>query len=1288
MSSVECVVRVLSLVMLQFGNCAVFYKDEGSTVDVINIIRQYALVCGVDHVCDKTILKFAFIPQFVVDHKAVCPICSCSDNCYSQNDCCPDKILLGPELDCINTMLVSKPGSTHTSKYQMVVDCPSPNIDLREKCSAQDDSNRNVYNTPVTSQNGMTYRNRYCALCHNSSDFVAWQMSIQCTDEGDISEFNYVTSMQETVNLADYAGCELQYSSSAPKTECVDTESIIDRCNTTGKWTNYDGDIEWACQKYPHAQQFRFFRNIFCYICNPTVVAADSISACDKNMGWSDPNLNRACVDLPGHYRTYPYKNIFCYYCNHPKILFSDIETTLDDLLNEDHISVAFGFESFLANVTHYPRKIPGVLKHGNPDIQNVNLTNILYNYVLVEGAGLCNPDDFDIPLTKIPPGECSCAKSCILDQTCCIDVALTTPNYCMSDQLLTDTTRESETKFIIVNDCPNLPDNDKIRILCENDDDLGIKSKIPVYSSTTRLSYKNIYCAICHEVDIINDTFEQRNEFVFFDPWEIQIKCYPFTDFSFFTIFEDVLGHARDINCIVRFVSGYMINSFKCFDENRNKTGYCNTTGLLQVNDEDIEWACERLNSPYIRNSNLFCDICNPSTVSTTDVIDTCNATGSMFFVDPKVEYGCEHFPKHNSSSPYKNGFCRVCNTQITFDSNYHFPDIAFSPMQRVTYIEEPLFRTSYRSMFAFNSVIEVDVEQINTHNCSRGHVYDKIKKKSCKKIHCSPGKILENNKCVPFWKQGSYLRYRLFFRLEANLNDSVTDIHSLLQRLDGSISDEISASVRSPIQFVTRYLTTDVSCNLTTDQVAYTVPSLPSSTKHVQVKILYHSCFVVTFQVNRLETEASLLQMRNRTFFVGTDDNIIEFKAERDVDAYYIPSRINMLKAMDKCYIFEFGTFKSKKLRKITPLFEIVSDCMTCRQIPILTDFQISATTHQANVQFLNRRFDIDQYRLISREKISVCIDDYIPKTGNNSRKISNRMVNALGIFTAVCTCLSLACLLISFITYCLFRSLRTLPGKNNMCLILSLFFAQMTFQFGAFQNEDDTICLAVGIASHYFWLATFCCMSVCCLHMFLTFNIRFLSLFDKDDSSVVVKRYCLFSFGLPLVIVSLNYGINYAVFGSENSGYGPHICFLTNPYSVGFSLALPLILSTAANVIFFAFTMKNIRSSSKIRNTKIDRQQCVVYVKLFVLTGLTWLLQIIDSNVGISAFSFFVTFLNGCQGVFIFASYICNHRVFLLYKTMCCKTKKRETNSKSHSSEFKSGNTVHTQLTEYRT
>lgn len=726
------IVGILFLVLVRLRDCAVFLNKEGEAVDVIDIIRQYALVCGSNQICDKAVLNFPHLPSFVSTHKPICPKCSCSDTCYSRNNCCPDKILLGPELECTNTTLVSITGSV-TNTYPMVVDCP--NIELRERCFARNDSNRNVYNTPVTSHNGITYRNMYCAACHNKSDITPWPMYIECMDEMDMSEFNYVTSMQETVALAYQNLCELQYLPNSHQQQCSDVQSdfIVDHCNTTGKWAKLDPDIEWACQNYPYAQDFRFFKNIFCFICNPTTVGGDVISVCDNSLGWLDTALNRACTESPKHYRTYPYKNIFCYYCNRPTFLFTDINTRFSfGLLNKEYISFAFQIESFRANPAYkaHSSKTQTLLKTDEAENLNVNLTNILYNYVLVQGAGLCK---LDKSLPYIPPKACSCSMECIISENCCVDVALTTPNYCTSNQRLTDTrNRQNENNFLVINDCPYIAENNEIKTLCENDDNADIKSKIAVYSPNSKLSYKNVYCAICHEAEAVNVTLETSGHQKQFIPWEIHIRCYPFTDFTFFTRFKNVLRYAHDNNCIVKFVSS---ESIECLDEKTTKTGRCNTTGLLQFNDPDIEWACEMLDSPYIRNSDVFCEICNPTIDYVNDVIDTCNTTGDMYNIDPDAEYGCEHFPGHVSSSPYKNGFCKKCNMNSEMNS-----DISrFSQSNRGVYRTENVYdnvvipaRPSYRQMFVFSYSVTVEktnILQTNSQHCSISKVYDMFK-------------------------------------------------------------------------------------------------------------------------------------------------------------------------------------------------------------------------------------------------------------------------------------------------------------------------------------------------------------------------------------------------------------------------------------------------------------------------------------------------------------------------------------------------------------------------------
>ncbi|XP_065929583.1 uncharacterized protein [Magallana gigas] len=60
-----------------------------------------------------------------------------------------------------------------------------------------------------------------------------------------------------------------------------------------------------------------------------------------------------------------------------------------------------------------------------------------------------------------------------------------------------------------------------------------------------------------------------------------------------------------------------------------------------------------------------------------------------------------------------------------------------------------------------------------------------------------------------------------------------------------------------------------------------------------------------------------------------------------------------------------------------------------------------------------------------------------------------------------------------------------------------------------------------------------------------------------------------------------------------------------------------------------------------------------QFVCFVKLFVLTGLTWAFQIVDSFLELSILSYAVAVLNGLHGFFLFLSYVCNARVCRMYK-----------------------------------
>lgn len=260
-----------------------------------------------------------------------------------------------------------------------------------------------------------------------------------------------------------------------------------------------------------------------------------------------------------------------------------------------------------------------------------------------------------------------------------------------------------------------------------------------------------------------------------------------------------------------------------------------------------------------------------------------------------------------------------------------------------------------------------------------------------------------------------------------------------------------------------------------------------------------------------------------------------------------------------------------------------------------------------------------------------------------------------SSLTIVTLICIIVSLLCLILTLITYCMFPSLRTLPGINNMFLVASLFLAQFLMIVRPYFHSSSLV--AASVLSHFSWLSTFLWLQVCSFHMFRVFNAKGRSKFLGGKGRKLIVQYVLYAFGVSFSIVTSNVSISLIVTNGENTGYDKMSTLMT--YKIAFitTLVTPIAFVSVTNIIFYTFTAYKIYSSPKIENTTGNRIHFGVYVKLFTLTGLSWVLQMVDMFLELSAFSYFVAILNGLQGLFIFVSYVCNRRVWKLYVTSCC-------------------------------
>ena len=267
--------------------------------------------------------------------------------------------------------------------------------------------------------------------------------------------------------------------------------------------------------------------------------------------------------------------------------------------------------------------------------------------------------------------------------------------------------------------------------------------------------------------------------------------------------------------------------------------------------------------------------------------------------------------------------------------------------------------------------------------------------------------------------------------------------------------------------------------------------------------------------------------------------------------------------------------------------------------------------------------------------------------------------------GIFNIICTLVSVICLFVTFVTYSKFKSLRNIPGVNNMNLVFSLFWAQLFLQFGLWQTHNRGICIFLGIATHYFWLASFCAMNVCSYHMFEVFaNPMMIS---KEFSQRKTFIYSFFVYGTPFIFISIFNVVIVTTNNFDTFGYGNGICFMSNFISISIMFITPASVIIAINAVFFGIASWHIRSSPNVQsNISIDYFK--IYIKLFTITGLAWVLLFIDTLLPLSVFSFAATLAGALQGVYIFIAFICTSKIWTLYKSIfqniyCCNLKRKQ-------------------------
>ena len=277
------------------------------------------------------------------------------------------------------------------------------------------------------------------------------------------------------------------------------------------------------------------------------------------------------------------------------------------------------------------------------------------------------------------------------------------------------------------------------------------------------------------------------------------------------------------------------------------------------------------------------------------------------------------------------------------------------------------------------------------------------------------------------------------------------------------------------------------------------------------------------------------------------------------------------------------------------------------------------------------------------------------------------------ALDVVTIICVGISIICLVTRIILQYFIFLFRNTPGKLQLHLTVAFLLAFIMLLVGPFVSNLPDACTTAAILMAYGFLAAFTWMNVIAVDTWLVFRpSSAFSRSDEEQRSLIV--HFALGWGISAVLVVLSIGMNYSdVDVNFRPEFGGSRCWYTQRYAMLIYFAVPIAVSILVNICLYVSTSINLHKA--FRNTmnviKAEEYHFGIYVRLFILMGITWMFGFISAFTDQIVIDFVFVILTSLQGLFLFISFVCNKRVLAEVK----KKTKSGTSSSSYEKRTKS-------------
>ena len=544
-----------------------------------------------------------------------------------------------------------------------------------------------------------------------------------------------------------------------------------------------------------------------------------------------------------------------------------------------------------------------------------------------------------------------------------------------------------------------------------------------------------------------------------------------------------------------------------------------------------------------------------------------------------------------------YRNQYCALCNEEEAENLFCKYPRRCAGP--GINFWPPGSF--SLTLVFDFDPRKGLAVGQHPPPECATGEVYVPDED-ACRPITCPSGFVLDGSNCIP-------------------------EPSSIIVIVQGMLTMDLTSRILESAQLDKGQLDTTI---------------LPDVIKTLDEFNVTHNNPQVATQIDHTESSGVEITSNIRCncdySTVSADVKVTqEFK-----DALEAEVRKHVVSYLSKKNIFFQSVESNITLDGVnSTIYSRLADCTWL----VYGENETIVENNTVVVSSTGRTYPSGMFQILDENTVIVCETDLSLPDGETSD-----IDLALGIVTVICVGISIICLIIRIVLQYFISSFKSRPGRLQFQLTIAFLIAFIMLIVGVFLSDFPDACTTAAIILAYGFLAAFIWMNIIAVDHWLVFrpSAAFLRS-DEEDRSLIIHYLC--GWGIPLLLVTISIGMNYSnVEERFIPEFGGPRCWYTQRYAMLLYFGIPIALSILINIVLYIWTSLNLRQAFKKATHLVqkERYHFAIYVRLFILMGITWIFGFISAFTDEPAIDFIFVILNSLQGLFLFISFVCNKRV----------------------------------------